>query len=400
MKILVVSSYLPYPLHSGGDVRLYNLLSRLSKKHTVTLVCEVRDFQKKSHIEELKKICHEVIPFQRKKQWSFGNVLKSGISTEAFLITGHTLPQMRSAIAELLRKEAYDLIHCETSYVMQNIPTTHIPIVLTEHNIEYQVYERYAKTKPFPLSELLMVDVQKLKRKEESFWKKASKVIVVSNAEAEVVKKTGVTASIVPNGVDIGVFKKKPASLAFEKKEKRILFIGDYKWIQNQHAVRWILSDIWPRIEKVTDENVKLWLVGRNMPEDVKNSSSKRIIAEGESHLPTQEIFSESFALLAPLKVSAGTQYKILESMAVGTPVVTTPHAVVGFSTLNEKQKEVALLSDDSGGLAGKIAYLLDKKDVYQEVADTARSYVEENYSFDSIAEMLDEVYNSVKGKK
>src|SRR6185503_6905723 len=102
MKILVVSSYLPYPLYSGGQVRLYNLIKELSGKHEITLICEKRSNQTARDVAEVKKICKEVITVDRKKQWSAGNVLKAGVSSNSFLVTGHTQPIFQQKIQECL----------------------------------------------------------------------------------------------------------------------------------------------------------------------------------------------------------------------------------------------------------------------------------------------------------
>jgi len=57
MKILVVSSYLPYPLFDGGSIRLFNLLKQLQTKHEITLICELRPHQTKQDVAALEKIC-------------------------------------------------------------------------------------------------------------------------------------------------------------------------------------------------------------------------------------------------------------------------------------------------------------------------------------------------------
>src|SRR5690349_18151574 len=114
MRILMVSSYLPYPLHSGGQVRLYNLIKELSDKHEITLVCEKRLHQTQEDIHALEKICKQVITVERRKQWSIENVVRSASSAHSFLVTGHTHPQMRQKIQELLLDEKFDLIHVET----------------------------------------------------------------------------------------------------------------------------------------------------------------------------------------------------------------------------------------------------------------------------------------------
>jgi hypothetical protein len=122
MKILMVSSYLPFPLYSGGQIRLYNLLKNISNKHEITLICEKRSNQTADDIEEVKKICKRVITVERLKQWSFGNILKTGFSMDPFLIVGHTNEELRLAIRDELVRENYELIHVETFYVYQNLP--------------------------------------------------------------------------------------------------------------------------------------------------------------------------------------------------------------------------------------------------------------------------------------
>jgi len=397
MNILVVSSYLPYPLHSGGHVRLYNLLKRLSKKHTITLVCERRKFQTADDEREIKKLCTAVYTFPRKKQWTPANILKASTSgSHSFLIVGHTLPDMKEKIAGLLKKQQFDIIHVETSYVFQNLPETVVPTVLTEHNLEYAVYKKYLTIVPRWVARVLSVDIKKLEKEEKSFWKKAEKVVVVSEHEKKEVEKTVKDVAVVPNGVDIKVFQPKSLSGVYNG-EKRLLYIGHYKWIQNQTALRWILSDIWPSIEKQTDESVKLWIVGRDLPDEFKKYKSSRVILEGMSKKPAHELFSASFALLAPLNVAGGTQYKILESMAVGTPVITTKLGSVGLNIGSDK---MLLASDTAEGVVKDTLKLLKDEELYKTLSKNSRKHIEENFSFDAIAEKLDSVYHQVVSGK
>jgi hypothetical protein len=110
----MVSSYLPYPLYSGGHVRLYNLIKNLAEKHDITLICEKRDNQSEEEIKAVEAICKKVITVKRQKQWSVENILKTGFSMDPFLIIGHTNAQMQLAIRDELVRENYELIHVET----------------------------------------------------------------------------------------------------------------------------------------------------------------------------------------------------------------------------------------------------------------------------------------------
>src|SRR5260221_9393187 len=163
MRILIVSSFLPFPLDSGGHVRLFNIIKELSKNNAITLICEKRPFQTQKDIDMVKKFCEGVHTIPRKKQWSIRNIGQTAFSTYPFLMTGHTSLEMKKKIVEVLAQKTYDVIHVETFYVMQNLPKTYVPIVLVEHNIEYKVYARFAQKSPVILRPLLFADVLKIK---------------------------------------------------------------------------------------------------------------------------------------------------------------------------------------------------------------------------------------------
>ncbi len=302
MKILMVSSFLPYPLFSGGQVRLFNLIKELSARHEITLICEKRENQTAEDENELGKICKKIITVKRKKQWSMRNILKTAFSSNSFLVTGHTNIEMQNKIKEELEREKYDLIHVETYYIMQNLPSAlSIPVVLAEHNIEYQVYKKYVDQGSLFLKPLLSLDVAKIQKEEESFWKKADKLIAVSGDDKNAMEKKGLMPVIVANGVDTEKFSFK-LELRIKKQElRRILFIGDFKWLQNRDAVKFIVEEIWPKIIsnfkfQISNSQLKLWIVGREIPDSIKNLTNDQdiIFDEEGSARPTEELFQEA----------------------------------------------------------------------------------------------------------
>ena len=394
MKILMVSSYLPFPLKSGGEIRLYNLMKNIAEKHEITLICEKRDYQTDADVEEVKKICKKVITVTRKKQWSTVNILKTGLSMDPFLIIGHTSEEMKLAIKDELVRERYDLIHVETFYVYQNLPKVSIPVILVEHNVEYLAYQRYVKlANPF-LKLFFYVDVMKLKKKEEKAWRKVDKLVAVSNAERRLMKRADIT--VVPNGVDLNNFQFRSSQNLPE--EKRILFIGDFKWFQNVDAAEIILKQIWPRIalklaETKNRADIKLWIIGRNIPDKIKSlAASKNIILEEDSKQETAEIFRKAYLLLAPIRAGGGTSYKILEAFASGVGVVTTN---LGLEGLEAKNNIHALASEKEDELAELSLVMIQDHSVYRKLTLNARKLVEEKYDWRVIAQKLDEVYMS-----
>lgn len=390
----MISSYLPFPLFSGGHIRLYNLIKNLSENHEITLVCEKRNFQKEEDIKEVEKICKKVIVVERHKQWSAENILKTGFSKDPFLVVGHINSQLKLAIGDELVREKYDLIHVETFYVYQNLPKVSIPVVLVEHNIEYMVYQRYTKLANPLLRPFFYLDVLKLKKKEEDVWKKADKLIAVSKEDKRIMKRAD--TAIVPNGVDTNNFVFR--DFQHLSLEKRILFIGDFKWIQNKDALEFILKEIWPtlnlklRTEGVR-EDIKLWIVGKNIPEDLRNlAKAKNIILDENNKEETPLIFRQSYILLAPLRVAGGTSYKILEAMSSGTAVVTTNLGIVGLEAKNNTH---VLSGETPFQLADSVCNLLLDHSLYKRITLNARKFVEEKYDWKKITKKLEEVYMS-----
>ncbi|MBI4096244.1 MAG: glycosyltransferase [Candidatus Levybacteria bacterium] len=398
MNILLVSSYLPYPLTSGGHIRLYNLLKELSGKHMVTLICEKRDYQGDAEINELKKFCKKVIAVPRNKQWTVKNILKTGLSFSPFLITGHTSFEMKKEIKREINENQFDLIHAETSYVMQNIPQTDIPIVLVEHNVEYLIYKRFADNAPLLLKPLLYIDVLKLKYWEEKIWKRATRLVAVSQSDKEIMDKLKQDTSIVSNGVDVKKFKMQSSKFKTDGKEKRILFIGDFKWVQNRDAINWIIKEIWPRlraefIPSMTDRGIKLWVVGRSIPDKIKKlTNDKSIVFDEQAPKETEAIYQRSDIVLTPIRVGGGTSYKILEGMASGVPVITTPLG----NAMNAKEDYEIVIAKTPKDFVEKIKRLLEDEKFYNGISVNARKLVEEKFNWKKISNDLNSVYESI----
>jgi polysaccharide biosynthesis protein PslH len=398
MNILIVSSYLPYPLFSGGHIRLYNLIKELRGRHEITLICEKRSYQKEKDINEVKKFCRKVITVDRKKQWSLKNIIRTGFSFYSFLVTGHTSIEMRKKVKKEISENQFDLIHAETSYIMQNIPKTDLPIVLVEHNIEYLFYKRYVQNSSLFLKPFLYLDVLKLKRWEEGMWKRANKLVAVSEVERKTMLKIRKDVEIVSNGVDTNKFIAKSDERRATSDEQKILFIGDFKWIQNKDSVEFIIKEIWSKVQSellfaMNKDALKLWIVGKKIPDSIRNlTKDKSVIFDENAPKETQKIFADSVMLLSPIRIGAGTSYKILESMASGVPVITTRLG----NAIQAKEEEEIAIAQNADEFVAKIKRLLNDKNFYNKISENGRKLVEKKYNWKKIASDLNSVYGSV----
>ena len=161
MKVLFVSAVLPYPLHSGGQVRIYNLLKRLSQKHEITLFAFIRDKKEEQYAHDLS-FCKKVVTVMRGRAWQARYIFRSLVASYPFLYATYNNAMMRTRLTKELTNP-YDLIHAEPGYVWLSLPETRLPTVVSEHNIEHEVYERYAEHFRAPLLRpLLRWDVAKM----------------------------------------------------------------------------------------------------------------------------------------------------------------------------------------------------------------------------------------------
>ena len=124
---------------------------------------------------------------------------------------------------------------------MPNIPKTSVPILLVEQTIEFLVYQHFVQEASWFFRPFLSLDVVKIKYWEKFFWKKAQRVVAMSAADCAVMTSEiiDLEVEIIPNGVDSAFFaeaKKIPHS------EKRILFVGNFKWLQNKEAVEILIK--------------------------------------------------------------------------------------------------------------------------------------------------------------
>jgi len=397
MKILMLTPYLPFPDSSGGQIRSYNLIKDLSKKHDITLFSLIKDDSERRFVSELEKYCKEVKVFKRSKSpWTLRNILLTGFGPYPFLVIRNLSPKEKSAVNDELNKSKYDLIHAETFYVMPHIPKTNIPILLVEQTIEYLVYKHYVQSLKNPLVRLLYsIDVAKLKFWETSFWKKADGVVAVSEADKKEMLKLApdLSVDLVPNGVNLSFFKMKKV---WKEKEPKILFVANFKWLQNAEAAELLLNKVFPIIHK-KNPAAKILIVGQYIPENILSKNSKYIIIKNlkeDDQDGIRQAYNESSVFVSPLRGPGGTRLKHFGAMATKLPLVTT---YVGAEGLGAEDGVNIIVRDTSEAIADATLQVLSDSKFAEKIASNARQLVEEKYSWFMMSQYLDKIYEKTK---
>lgn len=394
MRILMLTPYLPYPTNSGGQIRSNNLIKHLSKRHQITLCSLVKNEEDKKYANRLEPYCERIYVFKRpSRPFTIGNILRTGFSAYPFLVVRNYSAEEKRMLPEIIREGNFDLIHAETFYVCPHIPQTTIPIVLVDQTIEYRVVQHYVDHYRYAfLKPLLYIDVAKLKFWEVYYWKKAKRVVAVSEADARVMESQvrGLKVAVVRNGVGDDFVGDVPLHY-----NKTILFQGNYEWLQNGEAARVLVKEVLPKIQREIPD-VKVIISGQNTKSVADLASDKVTLNElrVDDIAGVQKIIRTAGVMVAPLYGPGGTRLKILSSMASRLPVVTTKVGIAGIG-----QDDVHYLEgNDTEELAKQAARILKDKKLYARIVQNARELVESEYSYDSIADKLNQIYQEVAG--
>lgn len=390
----MITPYLPFPLHSGGQIRTYNLIKNLSQNHQITLFSFIRSRQEEKYIQKLKPFCHKVSVFKRRRAWDLRNIFLAGLTPYPFLVSIYLSQKVKAAIATELNSGKYDLIHAETFYVMPNLPKTNIPVLLVEQTIEYLVYQRYVEDfKFFFLKPLLYFDVLKIKLWEKYFWGKSASLAAMSEADKAIMQKTvkRQNVGVVANGVDISFFAKTKRS---RSANPAVLFVGNFKWLPNLDAANFLVDKIWPTINKKLPQ-AKLLIVGRNPTKAIiRLGSLPNVTVKGDID-DIRNAFNSAHVLLAPIRNGRGTKYKVLEAMASNIPVVTTK---LGIEGIDARDNLSVLVADNPKSLAEKTISVLTDEPLANRLAVNAKKLIIKQYSWLAISKHLDKIYQNLGG--
>ena len=255
---------------------------------------------------------------------------------------------------------------------------TDIKTVYYGHDLHFLREEREYEL--FKDNEILKAS-QKMKQDELDIISKADLSYYPSNLEIEELRKINKNFNVkvlLPY-----MYKTRESIKEFDfEKRKNLLFVGGFSHKPNYDAIVWFIDEIFPEVIKKNPE-IKVVIVGSNMPDDIKEKKSENIITKGfVSDEELSELYENSRLVIVPLRYGAGIKGKVIEAFYNGVPVITTNIGIEGIQNSND----VAIIANSSEEFSNKILEYYSNKRYLKKLSEKGIKYVNDYYS-DSYAE-------------
>jgi glycosyltransferase involved in cell wall biosynthesis len=328
MRILAVYPYVPWPLNRGAYHRAFHLLKGLAKDHQVDLLALAENGEGAEHAaqfafcEEVRVIPFEHPPWQRFFPGRLSNPLPSTIAH-------WTVPSVAEEIRRLLSSGNYDAVHVLDLVLSQFFirENTSIPLVLdrTRVDLQYQLMEQKRMKFSLKTRVLNYENLAKLWAFEKRVARRCALQVVCGLDDKAFVHKyvsPSVPVSVIPNGVDLEYFH--PCAVHQPRDpDPTIIFCGAMDYNPNVDALRWFFSEIHERL-LARIPGLKTLIVGKDPGPEI-NSYGKRPGVNVTGGVPdVRPYYKRAWLQIVPLRIGGGTRLKIVESLGIGTPVVST----------------------------------------------------------------------------
>jgi len=382
-KIAVMLSRFPYPLEKGDKLRAFYQIKELSAFFSIELICISEHNPTPASLSEVNKYCSQCTVYTIPK-W------KSWLSSLLALVTGKPLQTAYFYSRKIQKKIDFQLktiqpthIFCQLIRVSDYVKNYHFcPKTLDYMDAFSAGIERRIAIEPFYLKWLFKMEANRLREYERQVYDYFEFHTIISEQDEKLLG-TSPTQKVVciPNGVSPYFFE----TMTKAQIEYDLVFVGNLNYPPNVQAVKFVVNEILPEAKK-RGLNLSFLAAGADPAKllfQLQNKETPFDILPNPADI--RVAYRKGRVFVAPMKIGTGLQNKLLESMAMGIPSITSQLA---NNALQALENESILIADTASEFVDKILELNDENK-YQEISRECQSYIRQNFDWTNVTKPI-----------
>jgi glycosyltransferase involved in cell wall biosynthesis len=346
-------------------------------------------------LPQLRRWCEAVHVIPHTKAQTLLNGLKAlprQLPVQAAYSWSAAFDQQAQAV---LAQHTFDVAHVEhlRGAVLAD-SLGNLPIVFDSVDSISLLFGKVLQDAPGLKSRLMAwLDLGRTRRFEGRLTRRFGQVTVTSEADRAALIELGSDRqriTVVPNGVDLDYFQPLPV----ERHPLRLVFTGKMSYHANIAAVEDLARRIMPLVW-LAQPDAQLYIVGKDPAPAVQALGELPKVTVTGFVPDMRPYLAEATVALSTVRYGVGIQNKVLEAMAMGTPVVCSPQA---NSALRTQHGRDILVGETPEALAGHIVDLLASPEKRAQIGAAGRQYVQTFHTWDHAASLLEGLYAKVTG--
>lgn len=387
MRILYVCHRFPFPPNRGGKIRPFNMIKHLSRRHEVTVASLARSPEEAEAGKGIAPYCHAYLMETVSPAGAFARMVLGAPTPRPASMAYFRAPRLKRRIRAELARTQFDLIFVHCSSAAQYVAEVNgILRILDFGDMDSQKWLDYGRFHSFPASAVYWLEGRKLRRAEADLARAFDLCTCTTRAEFETFQSYGVDtpADWFPNGVDLDHFH--PGNEPYDPDE--IVFVGRMDYFPNQQGVLDFCTEVLPRIQ-ARRPTARFTVVGANPSPAIRRLGERAGVTVTGTVPDVRPYVRRAALAVAPLKIARGTQNKILESLAMGVPVVASDLAARGIDAV---PGEHLLTAATPEAFAARVLELLEDPSERRRLARAGRARVESHHTWAASMRKLDSI--------
>jgi len=394
MKILISLSRFPYPTEKGDKVRAYYQIKELSRNNEIFLVCLSEFKIKEEHLAMVRPYVKEVNIIHISLLKRIINLFFGIFNSLPMQVNYFKSHQMKGIISDWCQKFKIDVCYVQLIRIAENIPKIPQVVFFLDYMDAFSEGTRNRSLKSSFFKRIIYkLESQRLKNYEKQVTNRFEGLSVITEAEAGFLPEDAQNKLIItPNGVSDHFFNYP--LLGWADKKYDIIFSGNMQFVPNIQAALYLVKKVLPLI--IRDfPTIKICIAGVDPVSEIKALACNNVVVTGFVE-DLGEIMSQSKISVAPMFSGSGLQNKLLENMAVGIPLITSPLSAAPIHALKDKH---LLVASDEVEFAENIKKLLNNEEYANELGREGQRFVKLNFRWETYNERLENAFKKLLGR-